>query len=75
MAPEQATGGEIDHRTDLFSMAVVLHEMLTGRSPFAGDSAIEVLNAIITKDIEPPATAGPGLRAVRDSSYGPHTGR
>jgi eukaryotic-like serine/threonine-protein kinase len=64
MAPEQATGSEIDHRTDLFSMAVVLHEMLTGRSPFAGDSAIEVLNAIITKDIEPPATAGPGVRAV-----------
>jgi eukaryotic-like serine/threonine-protein kinase len=64
MAPEQATGGEIDPRTDLFSMAVVLHEMLTGRSPFGGDTAIEVLNAIITKDVEPPAAAGPGLRAV-----------
>ena len=64
MAPEQVSGGEIDHRTDLFSMAVVLYEMLTGRSPFAGDSAIEVLNAIVTRDVEPPSTAGPGLRAV-----------
>ena len=64
MAPEQATGGEIDHRTDLFGIAVVLHEMLTGQTPFGGDSAIAVLNAIISKEAEPPSTIGRGLRAV-----------
>jgi serine/threonine protein kinase/sugar lactone lactonase YvrE len=64
MAPEQVTGGEIDHRTDLFSMSVVLHEMLTGRSPFAGDTAIAILNAIVTVEVEPPSTVSAGVRAV-----------
>jgi serine/threonine protein kinase len=64
MAPEQVTGGEIDHRTDLFSMAVVLYEMVAGRSPFVGETAIETLNAIVTADAALPPGAEAGLRAV-----------
>ena len=64
MAPEQITGGDIDSRTDLFSMTVVLYEMLSGRSPFPGDTTIEVLNAIVTKDADPPPAASASLREI-----------
>ncbi len=55
MSPEQALGRQTDHRSDLFSLAVVTYEMLTGRLPFAGDSATEVINRIVNE--EPPAIA------------------
>lgn len=49
MAPEQATGEEIDTRADLYSLGVVLFEMVTGRVPFTGGSIAQVLAAHVTE--------------------------
>jgi serine/threonine protein kinase len=47
MSPEQIAGRAIDHRTDIFSLGVVLHEMSTGRRPFEGSSLAELSSAIL----------------------------
>jgi serine/threonine-protein kinase len=53
MCPEQAKGEEMDHRGDLYSVGVILYELLTGRLPFTGSSTMEVLIAHATES--PPA--------------------
>lgn len=52
MSPEQARGREVDHRSDLFSLGVMLHEMLAGGSPFAAASAADTLSKVL--HLEPP---------------------
>src|SRR5262249_49921110 len=59
MAPEQAQGlRSLDHRADVWSVAAIAYEALTGRVPFAGAHEREILNAILTKDPDPPSVAG-----------------
>jgi serine/threonine protein kinase len=53
MSPEQARGKEIDVRTDIFSLGVMLYEMLAGRQPFEGESAIDTISSIINKEPVP----------------------
>ncbi len=50
MSPEQACGEPVSSATDIWSLAAVLHEMITGSAPFAGDTASEVIRAILTEE-------------------------
>jgi serine/threonine protein kinase/tetratricopeptide (TPR) repeat protein len=63
MAPEQVEGGQVDHRSDLFSLGVVLHEALTGRAPFRRPSVVDTLHAILHD--EPPALPEHVPRSLR----------
>ncbi len=59
MSPEQAEGGRVDARSDIFSLGALLYAMITGRQAFQGSSGMSILAAIMTLDPEPLAGAAP----------------
>ena len=60
-SPEQARGAQVDPRSDLYSLGVVLYEMITGSPPFAGDSAVAIAYKHVQENPTPPRRIDPSL--------------
>ncbi|MCW5939978.1 MAG: serine/threonine protein kinase [Fimbriimonadaceae bacterium] len=61
MSPEQVNGREIDARSDLFGVGVILYEMVSGQKPFQGDSVVAITYAIMNHEPTPPQRASHSL--------------
>ncbi len=61
LSPEQARGEPVDERSDIYSLGVVLYEMLTGRPPFTGDSPVAVAYRHVNEPPEPPSRLAPDV--------------
>jgi serine/threonine protein kinase/Tol biopolymer transport system component len=64
MAPEQIQGGEVDHRSDVFSFGVLLFEMLTGKLPFRGEHEAAMVYSIVNEEPQDIATVIPDLPPI-----------
>ena len=61
LSPEQARGAPVDPRSDLYSLGIVLYEMLTGSVPFTGDTPVEIAMKHLSQVPEPPSTLRPDV--------------
>ncbi|MEW6406749.1 MAG: protein kinase, partial [Chloroflexota bacterium] len=68
MSPEQASGSKVDHRTDIYSLGIILYELLAGRVPFEADTAITVIFKHINESPPPIEDIPPELQAVIDKA-------
>jgi eukaryotic-like serine/threonine-protein kinase len=66
MSPEQVAGKRADHRSDLFSLGVVLYEMVTGQTPFQGDSIHGIMYQILNSTPPAPSLRNPELPEIVD---------
>ncbi|MCE5199431.1 MAG: serine/threonine-protein kinase [Armatimonadota bacterium] len=64
MSPEQVAGRKLDTRSDIFSVGVMLYEMITGRKPFTGDSVVTITYNIVNTEALPPPGAPPYLANI-----------
>ena len=67
LSPEQAQGETVDHRSDIYSLGVVLYEMLTGRQPFTGESPVSIAYRHVTEDPVPPSRLNPDVPDALDA--------
>jgi eukaryotic-like serine/threonine-protein kinase len=61
LSPEQARGGEVDPRSDLYSLGVVLYELLTGKTPFDGETPVEIAMKHLSNTPKPPSALRPDV--------------
>ncbi|HEX3237424.1 MAG TPA: Stk1 family PASTA domain-containing Ser/Thr kinase [Gaiellaceae bacterium] len=61
LSPEQARGGEVDPRSDLYSLGIVLYELLTGKTPFDGDTPVEIAMKHLSNAPKPPSKLRPDI--------------
>ncbi len=61
MSPEQAWGKDLDHRSDIFSLGLVLYEMIVGRKAFSGDSELSILEQVRSPKLVPPREVDPTI--------------
>ena len=66
MSPEQVAGGALDHRTDIFSLGIVLYEMLTGARLFHGDDLTQVMHSVVNFAPPPPSHLNPEVPPLLD---------
>jgi serine/threonine-protein kinase len=64
MSPEQASGGDVDHRADIYALGIIMYEMFTGRVPFEADSYMGVLTKHMFMVPEPPSAVNAAAREL-----------